>query len=183
MTVRDDAEAELLELLDPDYDDLDGDAPAAWVDPAPFRAHLRRLIRESGVPWRTLAMLAEVPPGPVEHLLLGHAGRPLRRLHPMIANRLFHLTLDVVRDAAVVPIRPGRTGWLLCRLRSRGWSFDELSRRTGLPGRELADLAAGRSRSCSQLTAATVRAIAQALWDLPTTAPSSRPGPAMAAAA
>ena len=180
MTVNDDAE--LRELLDPSYqDDLDNEG--GWVDAAPFRAHLRRLTRESGVPWRTLAMLAEVPAACIEHLVVGHTGRPLHRLHPMVAQRLFLLTLDVVRDAALLPIRPGRTGELLRRLRASGWPYEELGRRGGVPAHQLAELAAGRAKSCSQLTAATVRALAQALWDVPPSAAQPEPEPADLAAA
>ncbi|QDP97643.1 hypothetical protein FOE78_18550 [Microlunatus elymi] len=163
--LRDDRDAEFLELLGPDCDDLDTDDEIDWVDAAPFRAHLRRLIRETGVGWRTLAALAEVPAATVQRLLLGHPGRPMRQLHPTIAKRLFYLSLDVVRDAAIVPIRPARSRALICWLLSQGWSLDELSQRAGLPGAGLAELADGRSTSCTQLTAATVRAVAQQLSD------------------
>lgn len=155
------------ELLDADFDAL-GDADddyGPWVDAAPFRAHVRHLVAVTGVAWRTIAVLADVPSQSVDHLLRGRQGRPVPRLHPLIAERLFHLTREAVADAAVRPVHAGRTQLLLRCLTARGWQLPEVARRTQVPEEELDAIAAGTARSCTQLAAATVKAAAQALWD------------------
>jgi hypothetical protein len=161
------------ELLDADFDSLgDADDHGPWVDAAPFRAHVRHLMAETGVAWRTIAVLADVPSQSVDHLLRGRNGRPVPRLHPLIAERLFHLTRAAVADSAHRQIHAARTQRLLQYLAARGWVVRDLSRRTRIPEGQLADLVAGRSAACSQLVAATVKAAAQALWDLrPATGP------------
>lgn len=154
------------DLLDPDFDALgDADDYGPWVEAAPFRAHVRHLIGETGVAWRTLAVLADVPPQSVDHLLRGRNGRPVPRLHPLIAERLFHLTRTAVSDAAARQVHAGRTQALLQCLTERGWMIGEIARRTQLDERALTALAAGQEPACSQLMAATVKAAAQALWD------------------
>lgn len=154
------------DLLDPDFDALgDADDYGPWVEAAPFRAHVRHLIGETGVAWRTLAVLADVPPQSVDHLLRGRNGRPVPRLHPLIAERLFHLTRTVVSDAATRQVHAGRTQALLQCLAERGWAISEIARRTRLDASGLTALAAGEEPACSQLVAATVKAAAQALWD------------------
>lgn len=159
------------DLLDADFDALgDADDHGPWVDAAPFRAHVRHLMAETGVAWRTIAVLADVPSQAVDHLLRGRQGRPVPRLHPLIAERLFHLTRDVVTDASARHVHAGRTQTLLQCLVGRGWAIRDIARRTRLPESELSAIAAGREAGCSQLLAATVKAAAQALWDrrLPT---------------
>lgn len=159
------------DLLDADFDALgDADDHGPWVDAAPFRAHVRHLVAETGVAWRTIAVLADVPSQSVDHLLRGRQGRPVPRLHPLIAERLFHLTRDVLRDASARQVHAGRTEMLLQSLVGRGWMIRDIARRTRLPEPELSAIAAGQQAACSQLLAATVKAAAQALWDrgLPT---------------
>lgn len=154
------------DLLDADFDALgDADDDSPWVDAAPFRAHVRHLMAETGVAWRTIAVLADVPAPSVEHLLRGRRGRPVLRLHPSIAGRLFHLTRDVVADASARRLHAGRTQTLLQFLVGRGWTIRDIARRSRLPEPELAAIMAGRQTLCSQLLAATVKSAAQALWD------------------
>jgi predicted transcriptional regulator len=152
-----------LELLEADFDDACGGAGADWVEAAPFRAHVRQLISAYGLAWRTVAVLAEIPPAVVAQLLRGRHGRPLTRIHPLVARRLFQLTGAVVDDARsrLTPARDARI--LLRLLADRGWDISELAARTGVPAAELQSIVDGRRSRCSQLTAATVKAAAQAL--------------------
>lgn len=156
-----------LDLLEPDFDDVEGSEHGSWVDAAPFRAHVRQLIETCGITWRTVAMLAEVPSAAVARLLRGRRGRPVPRLHPLIAERLFHLTGDAVAEASLRPAYAGRTRALLQRLTERGWTPAQVSERTGLPGWEVDGIAAGERVYCSRLTEATIKAAAQALWSVP----------------
>ncbi|SDS12373.1 hypothetical protein [Microlunatus soli] len=189
------AAAAELDLLEPDFDDLDNAEHADWVDAAPFRAHVRQLIESHGLTWRTVAVLAEVPAPALAGLIRGRCtavragrrrggprseirrqSRPVPRLHPLIAERLFHLTSEAITAAARRPAHAGLTRSLLVALTERGWPLAEISDRTGLPAAELQAVATGRRADCSQLTEATVKAAAQALWSM-TPPVSARPAP------
>lgn len=155
-----------LDLLEPDFDDLDICERQEWVSAAPFRAHVRHLIEEYGLAWRTIAVLAEVPTPALRDLVRGRDGRPVPRLHPLIAERLFHLTADAIEAAASRPAHAGFARSLLHVLQHRGWTITEIIERSGLPGDEVSAVAAGARIDCSQLTEATIKAVAQALWQL-----------------
>jgi predicted transcriptional regulator len=161
------SELELLEAEVEDVDLVDGPTGPDWVEAAPFRAHVRQLITDCGLTWRIVAVLAEVPSAALRHLLHGRQGHVVTRVHPMVAERLFSLTAANIADAAR-RLRPAsETCTLLQRLLQRGWTAEELSRRCGLPADELINIAGGRQAGCSQLTAAVVKAAAQALWATP----------------
>lgn len=191
-----DTPATELDLLEPDFDDVGNEEYGEWVDAAPFRAHVRQLIATHGLTWRTIAVLAEVPAPALAGLMrgrcgssradLGHQragfgpppgrhGRPVPRLHPMVAERLFHLTSEAIAAAADRPAHAGLTRSLLESLQRRGWTLAEIIGRTGLPAAEVQAVAAGRRADCSQLTEATVKAVAQALLTM--TPPAAAPLP------
>lgn len=182
---RSQSRANALDLLEPDFDDLDSDQHGEWVDAAPFRAHVRQLIEEHGLTWRTIAVLADVPAPALAGLMRGRSGpmrgrsgpipsrssaipcrngRPVPRLHPLIAERLFHLTSETIAAASDRPAHAGLTRSLLERLQQRGWTLIEIIGRSGLSTTELEAVAAGRRAYCSQLTEATIKAVTQALW-------------------
>ncbi len=71
-----------------------------WVQAAPFRAHLQRLLDLTGVPWTTLAAEAIVPPAVVQRLLFGRGGRPLTRIPADCARRLLALDERSLRALA-----------------------------------------------------------------------------------
>ena len=70
-------------------------ASSAWIDAAPFRAHLRRLLFDSTEHWRVVALACGVAPATVRHLLTGRDGSPARRLRAKDAVLL--LTTDRAR--------------------------------------------------------------------------------------
>jgi hypothetical protein len=153
----------------PDLDATDADLgdDGTWVSAAPFRAHLRRLIITSGVGWRTVAVLAEMPSSALRRLLHGRNGRPLTRFHPQLASRLLALTPETIAETAQHRRTSRESMAVLRLLLARGWDVDELARRSGLVAGELEAIVEQRQLSCSQLTAATIRAMAQALWEVP----------------
>lgn len=128
-------------------DTAGGDA-WSWVDAAPFRAHVRRLMLDDALPWRLVAGLAGVPDGVVRTLVLGRRGRLRPRLPHRDAYAL--LALDRTRVAAarctVVPGAPTRRagGTLL----SLGHGVPEVA--------EMLDLTARRTRAILTGAAATV---------------------------
>ena len=141
--------------------------PAEWVSAAPFRAHLLRLIQTTGLPWRTIAVLAAVPSVTVDHLLHGRNGRRLTRLQPHLAARLLAMTPASVAEAEHCFQDSTEAGRLIQLLQQRGWTPDELSRRCGICAPMLEALLEQRVDSCTQLSVATLKALAQALWQLP----------------
>ncbi len=170
------AEWDRLALLEADFDDVwAAEDDTGWIEAAPFRAHLRHLITEYGLAWRTIAALAEVPDRCVHQLLHGRRGRPVPRVHPVVARRLYQLTGDSVQLARTTLMPAAATTVLLQVLTGRGWTVAELAARTRIPAAELqAILDAGVDR-CSRLTAATVRAATQALQHRPRAAAGSGP--------
>lgn len=72
----------------------------AWVQAAPFRAHLQRLLDQTGLPWTALAAQALVPPAVVHRLLYGRGGRPMSRIPREYARRLFALDEGRLRTLA-----------------------------------------------------------------------------------
>ncbi len=68
-----------------------------WVQAAPFRALLDRLLDVTGLPWPVLAQEAGIPLRLAEHLLFGRRGRRLGRIPADSARRI--LLLDEARLA------------------------------------------------------------------------------------
>lgn len=65
--------------------------PGTWVEAAPFRAHLRHLIDTTGQPLPVVAEMARISLPDARRLLHGRRGRPVRRISPQTASRLFWL--------------------------------------------------------------------------------------------
>ena len=62
-----------------------------WVQAAPFRALLERLIDITGLPWPALAHHGRLPPRLVHRLLFGRDGRRLTRIPRDYAQRILAL--------------------------------------------------------------------------------------------
>lgn len=70
-----------------------------WLDPAPFRAHVRALIGETGLSWRLLAAHAGVAPRVVYALLHGRRSGALRRIHVSVARALVATSTESIAAA------------------------------------------------------------------------------------
>ncbi len=64
------------------------DTDQYWVQAAPFRALVRRLLELTDLPWPLLARHAGVPPVLMHRLLYGRDGRAFRRIPSDCARRL-----------------------------------------------------------------------------------------------
>ncbi len=62
-----------------------------WVQAAPFRALLARLMDVTGLAWPVLADHGRLPPRLVEHLLYGRDGHRLTRIPSECACRILAL--------------------------------------------------------------------------------------------
>lgn len=67
------------------------DSDPYWVQAAPFRALVTRLIDITGLPWSDLARHASVPPAVIHRLIFGRAGRQPARIPHDCARRLLAL--------------------------------------------------------------------------------------------
>jgi len=78
------------------------EAEEPWLDSAPFRAHVVHVMSASGLSARELAALSRVSVRLIRRLVHGRDGRPVRRIDPLSARRLFGVT---ALDATLVRSR------------------------------------------------------------------------------
>ena len=133
-----------------------------WVDAHPFRVHLWHLMSTAALTSDDIATVAGVPARLAHHLAHGRGGRPLRRISPDAAGRLFVLTPQHLAflDRLAVPAAPARLQ--LRRLRSAGWDDVVIARRVGGSAADLDRLATSES-TCSQLLTLRLTAAASAV--------------------
>lgn len=128
------------------------DAPVdhAWVQAAPFRAHLQCLVANSGLPWRVVALAAGLPAGTAKRLMgpSRGAGEQLRRedAQALLATTVDSLALLQRRRVAVTEARRA-----LRWLRERGAPLAWVHSRTGIESYLLELLDAGRADTIGRL--------------------------------
>ena len=71
-----------------------------WVQAAPFRALLERLIIITGLPWSALAHHGRLPPRLVHRLLFGRDGRRVARIPRDYAQRILAIDERRLREVA-----------------------------------------------------------------------------------
>ncbi|MDF5758585.1 hypothetical protein [Spongiactinospora sp. TRM90649] len=144
-----------------------GATPAALVDAAPARAHVRRLMAY-GIGWERVAELAGVGNGTVGRLLYGAGGEaPTVRVRRETAARLLAVqpSPDLLCDGRRVDAAGTRRR--VQALAAIGWTLSDQARRLGWEPRNLWGLANTRTR----VAAATARAVCGLYAEL-----SMRPG-------
>lgn len=130
-----------------------------WVQAAPFRAHLRRLLELTGLPWPVLAYQADVPASMVEHLLFGRNGRLPTRIPVESARRLFALREATLLELRTCWVPADRTRADLVALLVQGCPPRSLARYCRLSEPQLlATLEASRCSRLTELLAAAARA-------------------------
>ncbi|MGY4721313.1 hypothetical protein [Naumannella huperziae] len=98
-----------------------------WVSAAPFRAHLADLVGTTGLPWRAVALYADVPTRCVRSLLFGRRGRVVRRIPARVAERLLR-------------VRAAQLNGLTARS-GDAWAAHDLASRLAGRGRSAAEIA------------------------------------------
>ena len=133
----------------------------AWVDAAPFRAHVRHLMTVGRLDLDEVAVVLGMPTGPVRHLLHGRAGRPVRRISPCTARRLLLVRTAHVRllRSTLTPADGARRA--LGRLVAGGWSREEVAATLRLDVADLHELTS--VARCSRLLAVRVVGLARRL--------------------
>lgn len=136
-----------------------GPGTETWVDAAPFRAHVRFLMAEADVSGPVVAALARVQPRAVERLLTGAGERPMRRLSPVVACRLFAVTPGLLRQSRIAEVPAAPVGAALRRLRASGWSLDALAGVLRTEVTTVDDLMGGAVGACPLLLALRVQSV------------------------
>jgi hypothetical protein len=147
----------------PGNNDLLYEPTPDWVDAAPFRAHTRTLITETGLPWRIIAAHAEVSPRALHTLLHGRRTGPVRRLHVSIARSLAATSVGSIEEAATLQTDAGPVRALLHALTRLGVTQAALS--SYISADDWHHLSLTTTLSCSVATRARVTAC----YDLVTT--------------
>jgi len=101
-----------------------------------------------------------VSPRATRRLLIGHAGRPLRRISPEVAAGLYAVTPDHLRACEKVTVSADLARAALRRLQDVGWSIPALAERLRLRLDLVRGLATGEVGSCTQLVVLRIRAAA-----------------------
>ncbi|HBX80323.1 MAG: hypothetical protein WAV45_15275 [Propionibacteriaceae bacterium] len=135
----------------------------AWVDAAPFRAHVRHLCASADLPWEVVASRAGVSTVLVDHLLHGRGGRTVLRLAPHCASKLLGVTPAELRDLRHRVVDATDVTAKVRALLAQGAPATSLATFCRMTAGQLVALGSARSGSCTELTAALVGA-AEARW-------------------
>lgn len=138
-----------------------------WVDPEPFRTHLRSLICQTGLPWRVIAAHAGISPRAVRALLHGRRSGPVRRLHVSVARAIAATTAEAIAGADDEPTDNRPVRQLLHDIRHLGYRDEDLLQ-THLTIDDLHQLDNTHLWLCSRATAARVSACYDVLTQTPT---------------
>ena len=132
------------------------DPMPAWVQAAPFRAHVRHLIDTTGLPWPVVAAEAGAPTALVQRLVSSRRGRTLTRIPPVVARRLLDLSAGDLLSATRRTVPAGATGVRVSALLGAGHEARRVAAFCRLTEAEL--LALPRAVRCSRLTEILVEA-------------------------
>lgn len=138
--------------------------PAAWVEAAPFRSHLRHLCTVSGLPWAVVALQAGLSIRHADALLHGRRGRPLRRLPRPTATRLWALTVDDLAALGRVAVPAEPVAHRVEALLLEGVPLRRVCRQLGWSPGRVAALLDAELAGVSASEALRVRALAET-WD------------------
>ena len=133
-----------------------GHARQPWEDPAPVRAHLRR-IRDQGGTHRAMAMAAGVPPRAVQAFMNGQ-----ERIDPATAAALLAITAE---DLHQPRLPAGGTRLRLRSLMAMGHGYTRLARAAGTSPADIRRIIHGRAAEVTPQLHDRVRGVWEAWWD------------------
>lgn len=107
-----------------------------WVIAGPFRAHVHYLLGTARLPWRALAIYADVPANLVRSLAHGRPGTP-HRIPAGAARALLAVTPELLAETRHTPVRARRAGQAVAFLHGIGWSTDRIAATGGLRSDEI----------------------------------------------
>ncbi|MDI9627925.1 MAG: hypothetical protein QM286_05210 [Acidobacteriota bacterium] len=122
-----------------------------WVDAVPFRAWVRQLVSDTGLPWRVIARAAGVSSATVHALLVGRDGRLVRRLRQMDGRLLLQVSHQRLAALDGEPASCDSLRVLAWSLGLRGCRPAEIADFTGVDALSIRTLMAGGPIWCSRL--------------------------------
>lgn len=125
----------------------------AWVDAAPFRAHLRRLIDATGEPWFVVVQAAGLSVRHGQALLHGRDGRRPRRVSGSVARGILATTPEGVVSLRTRMLQAGDTLEELTTLVGEGVSVASLAAFLGLTEQQVIALAEWRVPDSARVSA------------------------------
>lgn len=134
-----------------------------WVDAAPFRAHLRHVMRVGEMSVEVVAAMTGVPVRAARHLLHGRRGRPARQISAETGRRLLRVTSFDARTVRQRLVSARGVAQQLGEIQRSGHPLTEVAAQTGIDLELLRELIEGRREVCSPLIAAQVTAVHIAL--------------------
>jgi len=135
-----------------------------WVLAAPFRAHVRRLLDQTGLPWPVVALATGLSPALIRNLLFGRDGRHRNRLPAPAARALLALDADRLLGQRRLWVSAEPTAITVTELLATGCSPAALARYCRLSEPELIGLL--DAALCTRLTELLVGA-ARLQWRRP----------------
>ncbi len=127
--------------------------PAAWVDAAPFAAHLERLCAGTGLPWQVVAAYAGVSQRAAARLV-GVRPRPrLRRIPRTVAQQLWSVTPEELQRLRTTWVAASPTCARVADLVGLGVPLAELADRLACTQALVAALADGTPATVPAVTA------------------------------
>lgn len=137
----------------------------AWVASEPFRAWVRQLVSDTGLPWRVIARAAGVPAATVQGLVRGHRGLPVRRILRVEAERLLSLDHDQLAKMAGEPGSYDVLRLLMWSLGLKGCRPEQIAHFVGTDIGAVRSLMAGGVSWCSRIQQLRAEAACEA-WGI-----------------
>ncbi|MGL4831630.1 MAG: hypothetical protein ACRCWS_03485 [Propionibacteriaceae bacterium] len=135
--------------------------PPGWVHADPFRIHIQTLMTQTGLPWRVLALAADVPSPAVRTLVQGRHGQFRPFLLQEHAEALFALCSRGLAEQSLRYVPAGHARWIVNRLLRDGLTVAEIARLCRVAEPEIAVLCGYRAQRVRSLTELFLRAVAE----------------------
>lgn len=133
-----------------------------WVHAAPFRRYAEHLVEASKLPWRVVALAADIPAGTMHGLLYGRAGRRTYRIRERDAAALLSVTPGWLISLSARPVPAAAPGEWVRALLAAGHSSGRLATLLGCTVADLGAIAREQFR-VSVALALRVRALSEEL--------------------
>ena len=135
------------------------------VNAEPFRAWVRQLMSDTGLPWRVIARASRVPSATVYALLRGQDQRSMATLPQLEAERLFRLDHHRLAYLQQEPADPQQVRLLLLSLAMAGCSNRQIAEFSGIDTLTVRVLMTGDRVWCSRLQQVRAEAACEA-WGI-----------------
>ncbi len=131
----------------------------SWVVAAPFRAHAARLLRDTGLSVRELALALDVPAQMLQSLISGRSGRVVRTIRRVDALRIFNSSAQSIQARMRANVTRRSAASAVCLLAGEFLDWGAVAQVTGVSGPTLQAIVA--NKPCPQIAVWRCLAAAQ----------------------